>query len=211
MKTVNIFCKKLLYIVLFFANTVLAASDTTELDKFYNNVNTFEAIFKRKISDRDGNILRESYGNFLLKRPGNFKWEYKSPVHVIMVSDGKNIWSYDVSLQQAIVRPVSTLLDSVPIMLLTKQQSIEKYFYINKEDRQDSLNWIALKPKLDNSEFRKLYVGFFNGLLKKLEFQDNFDQITSINFQLDKVNNSIDDNTFKLTLPSNVDILGKAE
>jgi len=211
MKIINVFCKQLLYAAVFLANTTLAASETAELDKFYNNVSTFTAIFKQKISDSKGNTLQESYGSFLLKRPGNFRWEYQSPAHVIMVSDGKNIWSYDVSLQQAIVRPVSTLLDSVPIMLLTKSQSLERYFHISKKIRKDSLAWIELKPKLENSEFRKLYVGFFGGLLKKLEFQDNFDQLTSISFQLDKVNNSIDDDVFKLTLPRNVDILGKPE
>jgi len=99
-----------------------------ELSAVLTSSNHFKADFYQQVIDADDLIIQEASGFFALKKPGRFKWHYKSPLSQQIVADGRNLWMFDIDLAQVTVQPISDALGSAPIMLLTKKQTIERGF-----------------------------------------------------------------------------------
>ena len=46
---------------------------------FINETQSARAAFEQKVYDRNGKLVQESRGNFVLQRPGRFRWVYDKP------------------------------------------------------------------------------------------------------------------------------------
>lgn len=78
------------------------------LSNFTDTLTSFSAGFTQTVYDADSNPLQSSAGQVLLKRPGRFVWNYKSPSPQKIIADGKSVWLYDMELEQV---TVSSLAD----------------------------------------------------------------------------------------------------
>ena len=39
-------------------------------------------------------------GDMIIRRPGKFYWKSQSPDPILVVADGKHLWTYDIDLEQ---------------------------------------------------------------------------------------------------------------
>ena len=74
------------------------ASAAAQLEKYLDGLSAWSADFKQAIEDSRGAVLRSAAGKFYLQRPGRFRWDYVEPSEQLVLSDGKQIWFYDLSL-----------------------------------------------------------------------------------------------------------------
>lgn len=200
----------LCWVVLFAATDSYAAeSGKQRLEKFINQVDTFEAIFTQEIVSEDGNVSPASSGKVLLSRPGRFSWEYEKPYPQKIIADGKNVWIYDKDLEQVTVKPLGDALSATPVALLTQKGNLIKNFELMEQASRESLSWVELKPKTLDTDFQRILIGLDHEGIKGMDLYDQFGQITVIRFHEAKYNTKIPSSQFKFTPPDGVDVIGQ--
>jgi len=198
------------------------------LDAFTQGLQSLEADFRQTLRDGRGRVVEESEGTLSLMRPGRFRWDYRKPHVVQVVSDGTHLWQYDQDLQQATVRAVDNSLADTPAMLLSGQGSLRDSFVVTGTEVADGLSWVVLRPKRADTDFRMLRLGFEglplgtpgsnekglnegglkNSVLKAMELADKLGQTTTLEFLQVRRNPPLNDGRFDFKAPAGVDVIG---
>jgi len=182
-----------------------------ELSAVLTSSNHFKADFYQQVIDADDLIIQEASGFFALKKPGRFKWHYKSPLSQQIVADGRNLWMFDIDLAQVTVQPISDALGSAPIMLLTKNKPLKEDFEIREMSMAFGLNWIALVPRIRDTEFYRIEIGVDRNDIREMKLYDHFEQTTIIRFSNIQYDAMLSDAAFEFVIPKGVDVVGEPE
>lgn len=185
------------------------ADGTNSLKNFYEKTLAVRADFHQIVTDRKGQKVQDVYGQMQLKRPNKFRWDYNKPFEQQMISDGKQVWLYDIELAQVTVRELSKALGSSPAALLAGEDSLDKNFKLVNAYRKDNLDWVSTNPKDKDSGFDKISLGFKDDTLQEMSILDSFGHQTRIVFTKIEVNPAIDAKTFLFKTPKGVDIVGE--
>lgn len=179
------------------------------LDSFVQDVQTLSARFEQSLVDDNNTVIEESGGTVEIHRPGRFRWSYQEPYEQLLIADGRNVWSYDVDLEQVTVKPQQEVLGSTPALLLGgAAEVLEEFDYIGSlEDR--GTTWIRLQPKDKAAGFSKIELGFTDGNLSRMIFSDNLEQTTLIALFDVMLNADIPDERFRFVPPGDVDVVGE--
>lgn len=178
------------------------------LESFLETVETLTAEFAQQLYDVDGTLIEQASGSFALARPDRFVWHYRTPDEQVLLADGERLWMYDVELEQATVSPLEEGAGS-PAMLLSGGRQVLESFEIEETFSRDGRDWVRLKPQLEGTDFSSVALGFGeDGLPRSLELVDGLNQTTEIEFSDIAVNEALDDGTFELELPDDVDVIG---
>ncbi|MPV85397.1 outer membrane lipoprotein chaperone LolA [Ostreibacterium oceani] len=102
-------------------------AQTTLLDNFFNQLETFEANFEQ-IVKQDNVVVQQSSGTVALKKPTKFYWDYQQPEVMQLVSNGVDFYHYDVALAQVTVRPVDEVAANALSTLLSGEKSVDALF-----------------------------------------------------------------------------------
>ena len=171
-------------------------------------IGSLEANFYQQVLDANGEILQEATGTLELKKPGKFRWHYGAPYSQHIVADGKNLWMFDLELAQATVQPLDQALGSAPIILLTEIRPLAKDFEIRRMPDEFGLEWIALVPRIQDTEFYRVELGLDDQAIVEMKLHDHFDQQTIIRFSKLQKNKAIPDTRFNFNIPDGVDVIG---
>ena len=185
-----------------------AQSAEKRLDDALGKLDNLTADFKQTVLDDDKKIVQQSSGNVAIQRPGKFSWIYTTPYEQRIIADGKELWIYDVDLDQVTVKPMATGLASAPIMILMRKEKLGTEFKISEGGQRKYLYWVELEPRAKDMEYTNVYIGLEDGVVKAMELRDKFGQSTQIvfeNLRLDVVHNP---KTFKFVPPEGVDVFG---
>ncbi|VAW95793.1 hypothetical protein MNBD_GAMMA22-1869 [hydrothermal vent metagenome] len=189
---------------LFTSNTVFAAS---VISKYFSGINSFKVDFTQKSIELDNSVSKVSLGYLIVKNPDKFYLEYTKPDKLIYVADGKKLWSYDEDLEQVIVKTQSNILINTPAMILSQPQDIDIKYNIIELGTKNRVTKYKLTPKLKNTTFESITIGFSDGNLKSMEMLDNFGQHTLLRFNNIEKNPSLKPNTFNFVPPEGVDVI----
>src|SRR6478736_3255418 len=164
---------------------VVSAAGATSIERyksFINETQSARAAFEQKVYDRNGKLVQESRGNFVLQRPGRFRWVYDKPADQVIVGDGTRVWIYDRSLNQVTVRKLASALGSTPAALLAGASGIEKAFVLTDAGEREGLEWMEAKPREAEAGFELVRMGFNKDNLEAMELTDHFGQTTVLRF-----------------------------
>lgn len=186
-------------------------SGTEKLNHFVKQVDTFQAHFEQTVLDPDGNLVEQAQGEFQLARPGKFRWDYNDPYPQHIVADGKNVWFYDVDLEQVTVKSQNEALEDTPATLLSGQALPEDSYNIRNLKSDDGLSWVELTPKQSSSNFQSVMLAFNQDELQQMIMRDSFDQRTRLMFTQVKINPVFEKDTFEFSAPEGIDIVGEAQ
>lgn len=193
------------------ANTVVAE----ELDdgqqllyEFVNDVQFLSARFEQSLLDANGDVLETSSGRVDIRRPGRFRWAYAEPYEQLLVADGLNVWSYDVDLSQVTVKSQAEVLSNTPALLLGGSDNVlDDFDYMGSSEDRGTV-WVRLRPKNSDHGFSKVQLGFTDGTLSRMMFDDTLEQTTLIAL-LDVTTNELkEDDFFEFVVPDDVDLVG---
>lgn len=191
-----------------FTTQAWADTATDRLDYFFKSVGSLSSTFNQIVRDEHGGLVREAQGEFLLLRPGRFRWDYTKPYDQSIISDGQYLWIYDEELAQVTVKELSEALGSSPILLLSEPRAVKEDFIIVDSYEADGIAWVELFPKVKDTDFTKILVGLNNQGIKEMELFDQFGQHTTIRFEQVRVNHSIPASRFTFEVPPGVDVIG---
>lgn len=196
-------------------NSVAMAADDTaalrQVETFLEATDTISAGFQQVLLDENGNVLAESEGTMSIKRPGRFRWHYSTPDELLVLGDGKNIWSYDVELENVTVVSQSEALAANPASLLAGRGVAADAFSVARYWESETTNWVELVPREQQRDFRSIRLGFQDEALMLMELHDQLGQITRIVFSDVTQNSPVDDELFVFTVPAGVDVISAGE
>lgn len=193
------------------AHSFAGAADSSaaeELQRYLAGLTSFEAEFRQTLRDSHGQDREQAKGRLYLEKPGRFRWEYREPNEQLIVSDGRNVWLYDVELEQATVKPFDASLAATPASLLAGEASVAESFTIKAAPAPDGLRWFELAPKRQDTDFVRIKLAFGRGELKAMELEDKLQQRTLIEFSAVKRNPRLQNTLFAFTPPAGVDVIG---
>lgn len=181
------------------------------LEQFIQSLTSFEASFEQTLYDVDSEPLGSSAGTIKLKRPGRFVWTYSSPDPQVIVADGERIWLYDQDLEQVTVNAIDERINGTPLQLLMSTAPLSEAFEIESLGQADNIDWFALTPLAQSSDFEQVFIGLQEDAIAAMELRDSFGQATQI--QLIDFNKDVDldDSLFVFEVPEGVDVIGLDE
>ncbi len=195
-------------IFLLLLSTLASASGLEDLQRFYREIKSYSAHFEQTVVDEKMTLLERSSGEFSIQRPGKFRWHYATPSEQLIVGDGKQVWIYDVELEQIIHRQsAESAITQTPAMLLSGEGDLAEYFILEDAGQRDGLDWVRMIPKNRDSGFIDIHIGFSGGTLRWLEMKDSFGQTTQMRFTNVKENSDIPEQTFTFSPPPGVDVI----
>lgn len=191
-----------------FTQLSLANDVEDRVNRALASLDNLQADFKQTVLDDHKKVVQQSSGTVSISRPGKFAWIYKQPYEQQIIADGKELWVYDVDLDQATVKPVESGLASAPIMILMKNQRVETEFDVNEIGTHKVLYWVELIPKKKDMEYSTVHIGLQDDVIMAIQLSDPFGQSTQIVFENLRTNMVFDPKTFKFDPPVGVDVFG---
>lgn len=195
---------------LLFVSVARAASPTEVVDRYFAELSTWSADFEQKVTGEAGSAPRVASGHLYLRKPGRFRWDYKTPNEQLILADGRKLWFYDKDLAQVNVRDMDATLASTPAVLLSSGEPVSREFDIKTLPDDGGLNWFELRPRRKNSDFLAARIGFSHGELRRMLLADKLNQLTQLDFSHAVRNSTLPDDLFTFTPPPGVDVIGEA-
>lgn len=190
-----------------------AASDALErMERFFANQDSYFAEFGQVILDEGLHLVEESAGLMWLARPNRFRWEYYEPFEQVVVSDGRDIWVYDVELEQASVRNASEVIDQSAAEVLSGSGNIDESYFVEDLGSQGALAWVLITPlDLETSQFESMRLGFDDETLRTMEILDTLGDTTRIEMHEVVLGRKFNEKVFEFAIPDGVDLIDSRE
>jgi len=200
--------RKILLASLLFATAQVQAQ--TPLDGYLDRLKTLRAEFEQTVTDGKGERVQTAQGTLVIVRPGRFRWELTPAggVTQLMVADGRNLWFYDRDLEQVSVKPATTALTATPAGLLSGEGNIRELFNVEPAGKKDGFDWVVVKPKQGDADFREARLGFGASELKRMVLKDKLGQTVRLEFFKSERNPPVADSEVKFTPPASADVIG---
>lgn len=194
--------------LLLMLNPAFASEAELRLNAALKSMDNLSADFKQTQLDDENKVVQQSSGSVAIQRPGKFAWIYREPFEQKIIADGKELWVYDVELEQVTVKPMDSGLASAPIMILMKQNDVSDEFIVSEVGQRKFLYWVELQPRSSDLQYTRIFIGMENGEVRAMELQDSFGQSTQIVFENLRVGVVHNPATFKFVPPDGVDVYG---
>jgi outer membrane lipoprotein carrier protein len=186
------------------------AQAQTPLDTYLTHLKTLRAEFAQTVTDGKGEQVQKAQGTLIIVRPGRFRWELTpeggSPQ--LMVADGKNLWFYDRDLEQVSVKAATAALTATPAGLLSGDGDIRELFTVTTVGKKDGFDWVLVKPRQSDADFREARLGFSESELKHMVLKDKLGQTVRLEFRKSERNPPVAESEVKFTPPSGADVIG---
>lgn len=199
---------------LFLATFIVLAGESgparSELEKFAGELERFKADFTQTVMSQDGSIQDKTQGQVWLQSPDKLRWVYSGEFPEIIVADGKNIWIYDVSLEQVTVKPQSDQATDSPLMVLADVSQLDQQFKVTEMGEFEDMLLLELRSLDGESEFERILLGLEPGGIRMMTMEDAFGQRTEIQFENALVNPPAEPDQFLFTPPEGTDVVGVA-
>lgn len=148
-----------------------------------------------------------SSGTFAFARPGKFIWLYQKPYQQLLQADGQTLYVYDKDLNQVTERVLGNALGASPAAILFGSNDLEKNYDIKDGGTKGGIDWVEMIPKAQDTQFKRIGVGFKNGNLDSMELYDVFGNVTLLSFvNMDK-NPAMGADRFKFAVPAGADVI----
>jgi len=178
------------------------------LDAFLSDVHSLTADFKQEIYESDEKPVETDTGSLSFARPDRFRWTQAPPNELVVVADGKKLWTYDVELEQVTVAPLDDTFRSSAAMLLSGDRQVRDGFNVVGTFSRDGLDWVKLEPKAAASDFTSVSIGFEGKSPRRLELVDGLNHVTRIALANVVVNPPLADEVFQFVPPAGASVLG---
>ena len=191
-----------------------SADGMQSLEGFMKSAKNGRADFTQTVTApaKDGQQpkVKTSTGNFEFQRPGKFRFDYKKPFEQTIVADGKNLWLFDVDLNQVTQRAQDQALGSTPAALLASAPdltALKADFSLSSAPDQDGQQWVLAEPKAKDGQIKTVRVGFVGEQLATLDIVDNFGQRSVLKFGNMQLNGQVAAATFQFKPPAGADVV----
>jgi len=190
-----------------------------KLQYTYEKASNLVANFNQTTSIKSSQRVRKGSGSMIFLKPGRMRWDYITPDHQVLTSDGITISMYFEKSNQMIISDAKDYLQSdVTYSFFTGTGDILKDFNVVEPDFEnvnDNLHLIKMIPKSMHPQvsFIHAWINDKTFLLEHLQIIDHFDTVTDLFFKNIQINSNsyggreITKNLFSYTPPTNTEII----
>ena len=199
--------KKLVMLFLvMFANVVFSQSASDDVQAKLNAIKGMSANFNQVVKAGRREVSN-SYGAMALSRPGRFRWQTKSPLEQLVVADGKQLWVYDVDLEQVTVKKQEKGLGGTPALFLSGyDDTVARDFTVTSAVNGKKVVY-DLHAKSAKENYQQVKLTFRGEQLSTIEFFDQLGQHTTVRLSNIKNNPTFATNLFQFKAPKGVDVV----
>ena len=181
------------------------------ITSYFEKPKTLQANFIQHILDENNRIVESMNGKFYVDKPQKVRWEYLEPYEQIFLADGINFISYDIDLNQVIIKSQKQIFNQSQVVLFLNDDELLEYYKIEKISQEADIFWITLKSVEDNQPNNQFLLGFSEGLLVQILLVDTIGQTININIKDIKINEPIPASLFNLEIPNGTDVIGQSK
>ena len=178
-----------------------------QLREFSKATRTARGEFQQKTLKASGQVAESTSGRFAFSKPGQFRWEVRTPFEQLMVADGEKIYFFDKDLNQVTVRKISDSLGATPAAILFGDADLAESFDLKESGNRDGIDWIEAKPKSKEAGFELINIGLRAGKPDAMEVVDSFGRRTQFAFRQLESNAKIAADQFKFVAPAGAEIV----
>lgn len=200
--------RRLVVLAALAASNAAPAATLDRLRAFVRDTQTARTPFTQVVTDKSGRVVQKASGEFLIARPGRFRWVVDKPYRSLVVGDGQRVWIYDEDLNQVVVRRSGEALGNTPAALLAGREDVEKAFDWKELSEADGLDWLAATPRGGEASFTEIRLGFDAKGLAALELFDAFGQRSVVRFGEMQRNPTLPPDSFRFVPPAGADVIG---
>ena len=200
---------RLLFVLCLTLSLSANATGLERIKEYFQNIQSASADFHQVVTDKQGHKTQDVTGVMQLQKPNKFRWDYNKPFVQQIIGDGEKIWLFDPELNQVTVRSFTKAAGSSPAALLAGGKEMERSFVIKDASRKGTLEWVLAVPKIGETGFERLFLGFKGDALMEMELHDSFGNRTAIQFINVVLNPKLSADLFKFTPPRDADVLGE--
>lgn len=153
---------------------------------------------------------RSSNGRFVFQRPDRFRFDYLKPFEQVIVADGRQLWLYDVDLNQVTVRAQKDALGSTPAAIIASAPdlaALRAAFELRAAPDADGLQWAEATPRQRDGQLRKVRLGFSGTQLAVLDIEDGLGQRSVLRFNNWQNNPALKGDEFRFDPPAGADVI----
>lgn len=194
---------------LILVSQLVQAAGLDRMKEYFQNIQTAQADFHQVVTDKQGHKTQDVTGTMQLQKPSKFRWDYHQPFVQQIVGDGEKVWLYDPDLSQVTVRAFSKAVGSTPAALLAGGKEMERSFTIKDTSRKGDLEWVLAIPKVAETGFERVFLGFKGDALMEMELHDSFGNRTAITFINIQRNPKLSSDVFRFSPPPGADVLSQ--
>ena len=135
----------------------LASRVVAGIQSFYQASADFRAEFVQTYTYKIHRRTQVSTGQVLFKKPGRMRWDYRTPVVKLFLSDGKVLWVYEPEESQAFRRSLGSAQLPVALTFMSGEGKLTEAFdaKLLPSAGPDEL-LLELVPKRDEGEYQSL-------------------------------------------------------
>jgi outer membrane lipoprotein carrier protein len=185
-----------------------------EVEGVYGRMNDLRADFTQTAFNKSLNQTIPAKGTVYLKKGGKLRWEFTEPTPQEIVSDGKKLWVYTPTLNQANVAEAPEALAGPAGSFLAGLGKLRSEFdvrFLNPAQPKDTdRNWVLdLTPKQPLPTLARLILALDpkSWEIKKAVVHDKFENTVTMRFTKMVVNSGLPDRTFTFVAPKGVVIV----
>jgi len=185
-----------------------------EIETAYGRMTDLRADVTQTAFNKSLNQTIPARGTVYLKKGGKLRWEYTEPTPQEIVSDGKRLWVYTPTLNQANVTEAPQALAGPAGSFLAGLGRLRAEFqvrFLNPAQPKDAEgNWVLdLIPKQPLPTLARLILSVEgkNWEVRKAVLHDQFENTVTMHFTKMAVNSGLPDRTFTFVAPKGVVIV----
>lgn len=183
------------------------AGAVAALRDFLAQTKTASGEFTQQVTRGNAPAAPPSNGTFAFERPGKFRWTYVKPYEQVLVADGERLYLYDRDLNQVTVKRITAALPASPASILFGGNEFERDFAVADAGARDGLEWLTATPRVKDSQFERIEIGFRDGLPAAMVIADSFGQVSRLTFNRFDRNARVDAQSFRFVPPRGADVL----
>jgi outer membrane lipoprotein carrier protein len=185
-----------------------------EVEGVYGRMTDLRADFTQVAFNKSLNQSIPAKGTVYLKKGGKLRWEFTEPTPQEIVSDGKKLWVYTPTLNQANVAEAPEALAGPAGSFLAGLGKLRSEFQVRflnpAQPRDTDGNWVLdLTPKQPLPTLSRLILALDpkSWEIKKAVVHDQFENTVTMRFTKMAVNSGLPDRTFTFVAPKGVVIV----
>ena len=155
----------------------------------------------QEVRDKNGRVSRQSFGTFIIARPGKFRFVYEKPYKQTIVSDGTTVWLHDDDLNQVTIKKLGDTVTEQPLALLLDASAADKLFDLKSAESQGSIGFVEAKSKKADAAFSDLRVAIVALQPRELTWRDALQNTNTIRFESLNKNGKLAAEAFRLRRP----------
>lgn len=174
-------------------------------------VEAFRASFSQNIRSSTGEKISDTRGEMVIRRPNRFYWKTQKPDPILVVADGKYLWTYDLDLAQATRQNLERALQDSPATVLAGSLDRLKQNFTIQYAKSGACrtrgSCFELKNKKKDTTFRNILIGFEDNKIREIKMSDPLGQRVYTIFSNVQINGPVEASLFRFVPPKGVDII----